>query len=322
MSAAIQFAPPSPSDAATLPPPTLPNVPYGSYQRQLLDFWQAPSSAPSPVIFFIHGGGWVGGDKSRIAYPKGIEQFLDRGISFVSINYRYLPQVILKDETVPIPNITREIVATEDPPVKLPLYDAARALQFVRSKAVEWNIDKARIALSGGSAGACTSLWLAFHRDLADPASPDPVARESTRPFCVAALNCQSSLDPYQIKEWSPNIIYGGHAFGYPWNPNDLTSEWRAFHTGRDIVLPWIKEYSPFELVTADSPPICLWFENDVPEYGKEKKDPNHSANNGAMIEPKLRALGVDYEFVYPGAPNVMHRTPAEYLIDRLLERN
>lgn len=67
------------------------------------------------------------------------------------------------------------------PPVKGPLSDAARPLQFVRSKATEWNVDKERIAASGGSAGTCSSLWLAFHTDMADPKSEDPVAHESTR---------------------------------------------------------------------------------------------------------------------------------------------
>ncbi|MEO2047672.1 MAG: hypothetical protein ABGX16_13990 [Pirellulales bacterium] len=56
------------------------------------------------------------------------------------------------------------------------MHDAARALQLVRSKATEWNIDKQRIGASGGSAGACSSLWLAFHPDMANPASSDPVA--------------------------------------------------------------------------------------------------------------------------------------------------
>jgi len=73
-----------------------------------------------------------------------------------------------------------------------PLGDAARALQFVRSKAAEWNIDKTRIGATGGSAGACSSLWLAFHDDLADPKSSDPVARESTRLLCAAVIGSLS----------------------------------------------------------------------------------------------------------------------------------
>ncbi|MFN9957315.1 MAG: alpha/beta hydrolase, partial [bacterium] len=96
------------------------------------------------------------------------------------------------------------------PPVRGPLHDAARALQFVRSKADEWNIDKTRIAASGSSAGACTSLWLAFHPDLADPNSRDPIARESTRLLCAAVSGAQTTLDPRQMKEWTPNSRYGG----------------------------------------------------------------------------------------------------------------
>lgn len=57
------------------------------------------------------------------------------------------------------------------------------ALQFVRSKAKEWNIDKTRIGAAGESAGDCSSLWLASHDDLADPESEDSVARELTRHY-------------------------------------------------------------------------------------------------------------------------------------------
>ena len=84
------------------------------------------------------------------------------GISVVSVEYRFTDE------------------ATADgvvPPVQGPLGDAARAIQFIRSKAKEWNLDKTRIGATGGSAGAASSLWLAFHDDLADPRSDDPVAR-------------------------------------------------------------------------------------------------------------------------------------------------
>ena len=301
-----------------LPPPTLANVPYGKHERQVLDFWKAPASGPTPVIFYIHGGGWNGADKAKIELPGGVGRYLAAGISVVSTNYRYLVQTILVDKTVPIPVITPAKVASEDAPVRRPLYDAARALQFVRSKAAEWNIDKARIAVSGGSAGACSALWLAFHKDLADPASADPVLRESTRPWCAVSLQGQTTLDPKQMKEWTPNSRYGGHAFGFAWDPKDMNAEFRAYLAGRETVLPWIQEYSPYALATADAPPIYLWHEHDAPAYGQEKEDPNHTANFGAIIEPKLRELGVECELVYPGAPNVKHPCPGDYLIEKL----
>ena len=95
------------------------------------------------------------------------------------------------------------------------MHDAARALQTIRSKAKEWNLDPKRVGATGGSAGACTSLWLALHDDLADPKSSDPVARESSRLTCAAVSGAQTSLDPKELREWIPNAIYGGHAFGF-----------------------------------------------------------------------------------------------------------
>ena len=43
------------------PKPTLANVPYGPHPKQVLDFYKAKSPTPTPVVFHIHGGGWMGG---------------------------------------------------------------------------------------------------------------------------------------------------------------------------------------------------------------------------------------------------------------------
>ncbi|HEX8916510.1 MAG TPA: hypothetical protein VF796_29430, partial [Humisphaera sp.] len=204
-----------------------------------------------------------------------------------------------------------------EPPVKGPLYDAARALQFVRSKAAEWNIDKDRIAASGGSAGACTSLWLAFHPDLADPKSADPVARESTRLLCAAVSGAQTTLDPKQMKEWTPNSKYGGHAFGFKADPDKKVSQFDAFLAGREKVLPWIAEYSPYALVTPDDPPVYLIY-TAKPNMGKDEKDPTHTANFGVRLQERCKEVGVDCELVYPDAPDVKHKKISQYLIAKL----
>ena len=182
--------------------PTMKDVAYGTHPKQKMHFWKAASDKPTPVLFFIHGGGWSGGNRSS-GLAVLLPEMLKNGISVVSVEYRFINEATA-DKVVP--------------PVKGPLSDAARALQFVRSKASEWNIDKARIGASGGSAGACTSLWLAFHDDMADPKSSDPVARESTRLWCAAVSAPQTTLDPQQMKEWTPNSKYGGHAFGFSGN--------------------------------------------------------------------------------------------------------
>lgn len=281
------------------PKPFAANVPYGKHERQVLDFWKAESATPTPLLFYIHGGGWQGGDKNRTG---GIENYLKAGISVVAINYRYIAQ------------------ATADgvvPPVKGPLHDAARALQFVRSKAAEWNIDKQRIGASGGSAGACSSLWLAFHPDLADPKSSDPIARESTRLWCAAVLGAQTTLDPQQMKDWTPNSKYGGHAFGFKGDTEKKLSQFDEFLAKRDTILPWIAEYSPYALVTSDDPPIWLGY-GASPELGKEQKDPTHTSNFGVKLQEHCKKAGVECELVYPGAPDVKHAKTEDFLIARL----
>lgn len=271
-------------------PKRLLDVPYGTHPRQVLDFYQAKSDKPTPVVFYIHGGGWQAGDKKT--NPKA---FLDKGISVVAINYRY------------VRNGAEEKIK---PPVKAPLGDAARALQFVRSKAAEWNLDKRRIGATGGSAGACTSLWLAFHDDMADLTSKDPIARESTRLYCAAVNGAQVSLDPKQLREWMPNYRYGAHAFGLP-NFQSLIDQ-------RENVLKWIKEYSPIEHVSKDNPPIALLYGGEIPVVGASPKDPTHSGIMGVKLAERLKAVGVDVVLVHPGTPHPKYRNSTEYLIDRL----
>ena len=52
---------PEARSATTLPPPTHADVQYGPHPRNVLDFWQAPSDKPTPLIVYIHGGGFVAG---------------------------------------------------------------------------------------------------------------------------------------------------------------------------------------------------------------------------------------------------------------------
>ncbi len=282
-------------------PPTLKDVAYGKHPKQVLHFWKAESDKPTPLLFFIHGGGWQNGNRSS-GLATLLPALLTNGISVASVEYRFINE------------------ATADgvvPPVKGPLTDAARALQFVRSKAVEWNLDKARIGASGGSAGACSSLWLAFHDDLADPKSADPVARESTRLWCAAVSGAQTTLDPAQMREWTPNSKYGGHAFGFKGDPSKKLSQFEEFIVNREKILPWIAEYSPYALVTADDPPVYLLY-GAPPALGQEQKDPTHTANFGVRLQERCKEAGVLCDLYYPGAQGVQHATVQSYLIETL----
>jgi len=155
--------------------PSLRDISYGPHKENTFDLWKAPSAAPAPLIVHIHGGGFVRGAKSSFggSDAANLEKALQSGISLATINYRFLGTASLHDI----------------------LRDCARAVQFMRYNAAQWNLDKTRVAVYGGSAGGGTALWLAFHDDLADPASPDPVLRESTRLTAAAGLNAQATYD-------------------------------------------------------------------------------------------------------------------------------
>ena len=97
--------------AQSRPKPTYENVRYGPHERNVLDFWQAKSDQPTPVLVSIHGGGFVAGNKS--VSPQLLKGCLATGISVAAINYRYSTQAI----------------------APAPFQDGARAVQFLRSKA-------------------------------------------------------------------------------------------------------------------------------------------------------------------------------------------
>ena len=118
---------------------------------------QAKSDKPTPVVFYIHGGGWQGGDKKTNPKP-----FLDKGVSVVAINYRYVRNGV-EDKV--------------EPPVKAPLGDAARALQFVRSKAAEWNRVQTSCSLKLNHSCVAlkrrTTLWCSIKTPFGRPVEPE-----------------------------------------------------------------------------------------------------------------------------------------------------
>jgi acetyl esterase/lipase len=287
------------------PTPTVENYAYANESpRQVFDFWKAESAKPTPLVVFIHGGGWRGGDKTGYGTTV-IKPFLDQGISVASINYRFIEQA-MNDKV--------------EPPVKGCLHDAARAIQTLRSKAKEWNIDPTRIGATGSSAGACTSLWLALHNDLADPNSSDPVSRQSTRLTCIAVSGAQTSLDPKELREWMPNSVYGGHAFGFASPGRSRGEEFDLLIANRDKVLPWIKEYSPIELVSSDDPALYLEYpkQKEAPEIGKAEPDATHSSMYGIQLAKVAKEKNVELILVSPQSPNTLYPTMQAFLIDRL----
>lgn len=290
------------------PPPTYRNVAYGDHWQQVLDFYRAPGPDPKPLLVHIHGGGWQSLDKAG-THDMHV-RMVDAGIHFASINYRLI----------------RECV--EDglyPPVRGPLADAARAIQFLRHHAHLLGIRAERIGAVGGSAGGCSCLWLALHADLADPASTDPVARESTRLWCAGGEAPQTTLDPLLMRRWVPTVVYGAHAFGIFREPGEgsAAASFDRFLATRSALLGWIREYSPYENATKDAPPIYL----TNPLRGLE---PEHDEHGWATHAPqfcvglkrRLDELGTESHIHYRGGPpDAYDGDMGRFFIETLLHR-
>jgi acetyl esterase/lipase len=130
------------ADAPAPIAPTKADVPYAGTSdfRQTLNVY-APaqkSTKPAPVIFWIHGGGWSGGEKTSVQLKPKF--FTDLGYVFVATNHRFI-------KTVPM----NEIFA-----------DIAKALRWTHDHAAKFGGDPNRIVIMGHSSGAQLAAYLAI----------------------------------------------------------------------------------------------------------------------------------------------------------------
>jgi BD-FAE protein len=173
------------------------DVRYGEAERNLLDIFLPDCEDPTPLVIYIHWGGFTGGNKED-AYEfqaNEIQEFLQNCVAYATINYTLLE--------VPEAGENTETAASQGG-VLTPLQDSARALQFLRYYFESLNIEPENVAVYGGSAGAGSSLWLGTHDDMADPDNEDPVLRESTRVKAVGALATQST---YDMLDWEQILL-------------------------------------------------------------------------------------------------------------------
>jgi acetyl esterase/lipase len=267
------------------PLPDYADVRYGPHERNVLDVWLAKSQARTPLVIYYHGGGFRAGDK-RTLDPQLLEKLRAAGISVAAANYR-------------LSNVA---------PYPAQMRDSARALQFLRLHADQYNIDPACVGAFGGSAGAGISQWLAFHEDLADPANSDPVLRQSTRLAAVAPFAAQSSYDPRFIKKLMgtnqvhPALVY---LFGMS-SPADADNP---------KFFPLFEDSSPINHLTADDPPVLVFFSqrNDPLPENSTGEQHIHHPKFGFALKEKADRLGVGCTLI------LREDHPAGFPVDRFV---
>jgi len=108
----------------------IPYVAVDPHRRQMLDAWWPIGESSAPIVVYIHGGGWRGGDKGNVGLKP--EAFGRAGFAFVSVNYRLHPQTDFRGQAT----------------------DVALAIRHVVEHAAAAGADPERIFLIGHSAGA------------------------------------------------------------------------------------------------------------------------------------------------------------------------
>lgn len=263
--------------------PTHQNVAYDDdHKSQCLDVYLVKSNQPTPAVVYIHGGGWRAGSKNRI--PGWLQGFVSRNeASVISVEYRFTD------------------VKTHPAQVN----DCLRAIQFVRSKAGEWNIDPQRIAVTGGSAGGHLSAYVALHDDVADTDSDDPVEKFSSRVSC--AVSFAGPTDWKLLSSIDHRHPAYRQLIGYqPGTPADKLSA------------RLVADVSPITFASKDDPPLM-----QVHGDRDDIVPPEHAIN----LNEKLKTVGVTTELVIvpggnhgvAGADNNITERPTAFVRKHLM---
>ncbi|ANQ51456.1 alpha/beta hydrolase [Flammeovirga sp. MY04] len=275
------------------PTPDKANLSYGNDTRNVMDIWLAKSNKPTPLAIYIHGGGFKGGSKEKLSTVE-LNQLLKSGISVASINYRLIDKA----------------------PLPAAFFDAKEALQFIRFHADELNIEKEKIAVWGGSAGAVISMWLAFSDEMSEPNSENHIHKESTRVLCVGTKGGQTDMTSDfwipLLKKYSPESVKEFSGKKQQKMYGVKTKE------GIDEIATSI---SAVKLISSDDPPIHMKYAMFPGK--KAPKDPKklrgwviHHVDFGLALKEKMDKLNVENHLIYPGSKDKM--TLVEFLVEKL----
>ncbi len=197
------------------------DIPYCTVNgvQLLMDIYYPAKGAAQglfPVVLFVHGGGWIGGDKKEAQFLSGMTQPGAGGFMIFSINYRLAPEHKFPAQ----------------------IEDVRCAMRALRTNAREYNLDPARIAVMGSSAGG---HLVALLGTMDEPAgSPeDEFPGQPTRPQAVVDL-------------FGPADLTAG--FTDPWMISLESSVFGAASQSD----PVLAQASPVNYVSKDDPPFLI----------------------------------------------------------------
>lgn len=193
----------------------------GMKQDLYLDFWEPAGDAAEnrPCVIMMHGGGFAEGYRDWMNTACSL--FVQRGYTVANIGYRVDSLLRIRDS---LGTLTAEYARIA---LYRALQDARVAISYVKSRAAEGRIDTNKIIMAGASAGAITSINVAYLGNAE-----------------VAAVFNQANygkLDSFLVPGYSAKVkaavAYSGICFDTNYiQPGDVPSFW--VHSTGDDMLP------------------------------------------------------------------------------------
>lgn len=150
------------------PAPPAQTFAYGGDPLQKVDFWKADAPGPdTPLVIFVHGGGWKRGDKDGATGATKISHYRQQGYAFASVNYRLVPEARVEDEA----------------------QDVADAIAYLVKRAGTLGFDPHKVVLMGHSAGAHLSALVGTDMRYLQKAGLRPDALRGVIPLDGAAYD-------------------------------------------------------------------------------------------------------------------------------------
>ena len=160
---------------------------YGDHARQNLDLTVPVSDKPLPLLIWVHGGGWEGGDKGG---RNPARLFLDKGYAVASVNYRYSKQAVFPAQ----------------------YHDCQAAVRYLRTNAKKYNLDPDAFGAWGASAGGHLVALLGTAADVPE-LDGDPKSKVSPKVQAVFdwfGPTDLTKLSPTQAKDNPITRLLGG----------------------------------------------------------------------------------------------------------------
>lgn len=210
--------------------PTFSDLAYGEHQRQKLDLYLPEGAGGArPVVVWIHGGRWNGGDKYR-AYPA--QMLTDAGFAVASIDYRF----------------------SSDAPFPAQINDCKGAIRWLRAHASEYGLDADRIGVWGRSAGGHLAALVGTSGDVAE-LEGDVGGNLDRSSRVQAAVDYSGPTDAFTFAEYADDCASGeppllGRCLGEIVAHVD-DPDWAQWVTAARLA-------SPVYSVTSDDPPFLI----------------------------------------------------------------